>query len=218
MPLPVAIWKAEQQRLREAMTTRPLAAMPRYVAGVDCAFSRDKQSIYAAAVVWDREKKAIVEQVGIKRPATVPYVPGYLSFREGPAILEAVGKLTRRVDAFLFDGQGYAHPRRCGLATHLGVTLNAIAAGVGKSRLIGTFDPPGSRRGDSSPLRDGDEIIGVVLTTKNDTRPLFVSVGNQIDLAGAMSLTLACVTTYRLPEPTRWADREVARVKRESEG
>lgn len=209
------VWKRRQDELRAQMRVEPLLKLPRFVAGVDCAFSGDKKRILCAAVVWDRQSDALVEQVQLVRPVSVPYVPGFLSFREGPAVNEAVRALTHPFGAALFDGQGYAHPRRCGFAAHLSVELGLVGAGVAKSRLIGTHRLPPRRRGGHVPLMDGDEVIGAVLRTRDATRPLYVSVGNRIDLPSAIKLVLACCTRYRLPEPTRLADRAVARMKRE---
>lgn len=205
-------------QLRARMIVAPLATLPRFVAGVDAAFSKDKSTIFAAAVVYDREAKQIVDIAHATAPVTVPYIPGYLSFREGPAVLQAIGRLSKPFGAICFDGQGYAHPRRCGLATHLGVTLDVPSIGVGKSRLIGTFDEPETAAGSTSALVDREEPIGAVLRTKDRTRPLFVSVGHRVDLTSAVSLVLACVTRYRIPEPTRQADIEVAKLKRASSG
>ena len=189
---------------------RPLAPLPRYIAGADAAFSPDKTRVLAAAVVYDRVERQIIEVAHASREVTVPYIPGYLSFREGPAVLEAVGRLKHSFGVICFDGQGYAHPRRCGIATHLSVTLDLPGVGVAKSRLTGKYIEPAESAGSSSPLMDRDEQIGLVLRTKDRVRPLFVSIGHKVDLATARDLVLACVTRYRLPEPTRQADIEVA--------
>jgi deoxyribonuclease V len=209
-------WKATQARLRERMIVVPLEPLPRFVAGADCAFSNDKQTIFAAAVVYDRETQQIIEVAHATRPAEFPYVPGFLSFREGPAIKQAVGALRHEFGAILFDGQGFAHPRRCGIASHLAIELDVSGVGVGKSRLIGEFADPASKAGSTAPLMDGDEQIGVVLRTQKGIRPVFVSVGHRVDLDSAIELVLACCTCYRIPEPTRQADIEVARLKRQS--
>lgn len=207
-------WKQKQHDLRRRIRVRPLARLPRFVAGVDCAFSRDKRFIYSVALVWDRLRDEVVDLSEVILPNSVPYVPGFLSFREGPAATAAVGGLTHRFGAALFDGQGFAHPRRCGFASHVSVEMNLVGAGVAKSRLIGMHMEPGPSRGDSSPLIDEDEEIGAVLRTRDHTRPLFISVGNRIDLPSAQRLVLACCTRYRIPEPTRRADRAVAALKK----
>jgi len=207
-------WKAEQSRLRERMIVAPLKPLPRFVAGADCAFSDDKQTIYAAAVVYDREMQRILEVAHATRPAEFPYVPGFLSFREGPAVVQAIRALRHEFGAILFDGQGFAHPRRCGIASHLAIQLDKPGVGAAKSRLIGTFGEPASNAGAMAALKDGDEKIGVVLRTQKGIRPVFVSVGHRVDLASAVKLVLACCTRYRIPEPTRQADIEVAKLKR----
>ncbi len=188
--------------------------MPRFVAGVDAAFTRDKKTVLAAAVVYDRAEQRIVEVSHASEPAEVPYLPGFLSFREGPAVLRAIKSLKHSFDLICFDGQGLAHPRRCGLATHLSVTLDVPGIGVAKSRLTGTFKEPGRKRGSSSPLMDQSEQIGLVLRTRDGVRPLFVSIGHRIDLEWAAKVVMGCCGRYRIPEPTRQADIEVGLLKR----
>lgn len=208
-------WKRRQEELRGLMRIRPLRKLPRFVAGVDCAFTRDMRHVLCAAVVWDRTNNLVVDHVEVSRPVESPYVPGFLSFREGPAVIPGIRALKHAFGAVLFDGQGYAHPRRCGLAAHMSVELGVIGAGVAKSRLIGTHADPGPRRGDHVPLIDDGECIGAVLRTRDHIRPLYISIGHRIDLESAVRLVLACCTRYRLPEPTRLADRAVARMKRQ---
>jgi len=213
----VGKWKAEQLRLRERMIVAPLEPLPRFVAGADCAFSVDQQTIFAAAVVYDRETQRIIEVARAARLAEFPYVPGFLSFREGPTVMQAVRALRHEFGAILFDGQGFAHPRRCGIASHLAIQLDKPGVGVAKSRLIGTFGKLASNAGATTPLKDGAEQIGVVLRTQEEIRPLFVSIGQRVDLVSAINLVLACCTRYRIPEPTRQADIEVAKFKRASD-
>jgi deoxyribonuclease V len=207
-------WKATQRGLREKLVVQPLDPLPRFVAGADAAFSEDKQHVFAAAVVYDRQEQRIVEVAHARRPAEVPYVPGFLSFREGPAVREAVGDLKHEWGAICFDGQGYAHPRRCGLASHMSILLDVPGVGVAKTRFIGTYDEPAPAAGSASPLMDNGEQIGLVLRTRDGTRPLFVTIGHKVDLGSARRLVLACCTRYRIPEPTRQADIEVAKLKR----
>ncbi len=209
-------WKATQSRLRKGMIVAPLEPLPRFVAGADCAFSADKQNIFAAAVVYDRETQRVIEIAHAMRPAEFPYIPGFLSFREGPAIKQAVRVLKHEFGAILFDGQGFAHPRRCGIASHLAIELDRPGVGVGKSRLIGTFGKLALKSGATTPLMDGEEQIGVELRTQKSIRPVFVSIGHRVDLDSAVKLALACCTRYRIPEPTRQADIEVAKLKRQS--
>lgn len=207
-------WKAVQTDLRRRTVVAPLVEVPRFVAGADAAFAYEVDKVVACAVVYDRLERRIVEVACAVRPLEVPYVPTFLSFREGPAVAEAIGKLAHPFGVVCFDGQGVAHPRRCGLATHLGVTLDVPAIGCAKSRLIGTFDEPGEAAGESSPLMDKAEQIGLVLRTKARTNPIFVSVGHRVDLPSAKAVLQACLTKYRIPEPTRVADIEVAKWKK----
>lgn len=210
----VESWKYQQAEMRRQIQVRPLDPLPRYVAGADAAFSRDKQTVFAAAVIYDRMERRIIEVAHATRPAEFPYVPGFLSFREGPAILDAIAALRHPFGTICFDGHGYAHPRRCGVASHLSVVLDVPGIGVAKSRLIGTFENPPPQSGAFTPLMDRDEQIGVVLRTRPGVRPIFVSVGHRVDLATARELVMSCSPRYRIPEPTRQADIEVAKLKR----
>jgi deoxyribonuclease V len=192
----------------------PLGSAPRFVAGLDAAFSRDDRHCLAAAVVWDLRERALIEQQVAVRPVTFPYVPGLLSFREGPALLVALRALRTSPDVLICDGHGLAHPRRFGVACHVGVIVNRPTIGCAKSRLVGTHRTPGARRGSAAPLSDGGEVIGSVLRTRDGIRPVFVSVGHLIDLRGAQRIVLACTVRYRLPEPIRLADQLVGAARR----
>jgi deoxyribonuclease V len=183
------------------------------IAGVDCAFSRDKKRIAAVVVVLRLPDFELIEQADCVLPVTFPYIPGLLSFREAPACLSAAEKLKTTPDVFLIDGQGIAHPRRLGLASHLGLFLNRPTIGCAKSRLIGDYDDPPAARGSSSPLKDKGETIGAVLRTKTAVKPLFISVGHLCRLDDALRITLQCCTRYRLPEPSRLAHQLVTRLK-----
>jgi deoxyribonuclease V len=212
-PATLLRWKARQEELADRVRQEPIAGQPRLVAGVDCAFQGDQ--VVAGAVVWDVAEAKVVEEAVVRVAAEVPYIPGYLSFREGPAAHRVLDRLRTRVDAVIFDGQGIAHPRRCGLATHVGVERTLLAVGCAKSRLIGEYEPVGEAAGDGADLLHNSDVIGRVLRTRTRVKPVFVSVGHRSDLAGAIKLVEACRTRYRLPEPTRLADRLVARAKRE---
>jgi deoxyribonuclease V len=172
-------------------------------------------SCIAAAVVWDVKRQRVVEQHVVRKPLTFPYVPGLLSFREAPAIVAALRKLQSEPDVFLFDGQGYAHPRRFGLACHVGLWIDRPSIGCAKSVLVGVCDEPGRSRGSRSPLDDDGECIGVALRTRDGIKPVYVSVGHDLSLDSATRVVLACCTKYRLPEPTRRADKLVAEGKRD---
>ncbi len=176
------------------------------------AFLPGKRDCVAGVVVWDVEAKVVVEEQTACMRVRFPYVPGLLSFREAPAVLAAIGKLQVQPDVVLCDGHGYAHPRRFGLACHVGLWLDRPSLGCAKSRLTGTHDEPAPRRGAVAPLWDGDEQIGQVLRTRDRVKPVYVSIGHRIDLATAVRLVLACATRYRLPEPIRLADQLVRRA------
>ncbi|OHE82521.1 MAG: hypothetical protein A2107_05360 [Verrucomicrobia bacterium GWF2_62_7] len=204
-----------QQRLRGLVVASGVVRPPRLVAGVDVSydfvptrFSKGRKAselLYAAVVVLELPSLRVVESAGVVSRAEFPYVPGLLSFREIPPLLEAFRKLRVTPDAVLADGQGIAHPRRCGLASHLGLGLDLPTIGCAKSRLIGEYRKPGQRRGSASALRDGGEIIGRVLRTRDSVAPVFVSVGHKISLDAAVALVLECAPRYRLPETTRQA-------------
>jgi deoxyribonuclease V len=197
---------AIQQRLR-ALVVRENGFDPaqvRTIAGIDASY-RDKA--YAAVVVLALPDLVVVEQAVAERETPFPYVPGLLSFREAPAVLDALEKLSTRPDLLMFDGQGVAHPRRLGIAAHMGVYLGMPSIGCAKSRLTGSYQEPGPVAGDTTPLMAGREQIGVVLRSKPRTNPLFISIGHLIDLPTATSFVLRTLRGYRLPEPTRLADR-----------
>jgi deoxyribonuclease V len=194
-------------------TPLPLEAC-RLVAGADVSYNRFSDVLHASVVVLSFPDLEVVETADVSTRVTFPYVPGLLSFREAPPLLAAFAQLASAPDAVLFDGQGTAHPRRLGIASHLGLWLEVPCVGCAKSRLTGRFVEPDPAAGSSSPLMDGKEQIGAVLRTKNRVNPLFVSPGHLIDLASSLRLTLACVRGYRLPEPTRRAHLRVNEQRR----
>jgi len=175
------------------------------VAGVDVGLQGGVAR--AAVVVLTFPELEIVERVRAECPVTFPYVPGLLSFREAPVILAALARLQQIPDLLIFDGQGYAHPRRMGIATHLGIVLDHPTIGCAKSRLCGTYEEPGLERGNHTWLYDKDEIIGAVVRTRTRVKPLFVSIGHRVRLESAIDIVLRCGGGVRLPEPTRWAHR-----------
>lgn len=177
------------------------------VAGVDVGFEDGGATARAAVAVLSFPALEPLEQALARRPVTFPYVPGYLSFREVPVVIEALDRLARLPDLILCDGQGRAHPRRFGLACHLGVLTGLATVGVAKTRLTGEYREPGLRRGSRRSLRDRGEVVGTVLRTRSGVKPVFVSVGHRVSLASAVAYTLACCTRYRLPETTRHAHR-----------
>lgn len=175
------------------------------VCGVDASYAKD--SMFAAAAVFDYQSLALVDQAVSEQPLSFPYIPGLLSFREAPAILAALEQLSRLPDLLLVDGHGLAHPRRFGLACHLGVLLDLPAIGVGKSILVGVVGELGDAVGSTADIVDGDEMLGVALRTRWNVRPVYLSVGHRVDLLSAIRLVLDCTRGYRLPEPCRAAHR-----------
>ena len=196
----------------EVDTSRPLGPVGT-VAAADVSYNKFDPTLYAAVVVVDARTLEVVDRAGATAGAAFPYVPGLLSFREAPAVLEAFRKVSVRPDVVLCDGQGYAHPRRLGLACHLGLWLGVPTVGCAKSRLCGTFDEPGPDRGDRSPLVDGGETVGTVLRTRSRVSPLYVSAGHLCDLESAVRVVLAASTRYRLPVPARLAHEYVNELR-----
>lgn len=210
-----------QVKLAGRVEFTPLQRRPEVAAGLDCAFSKDGKRIIAAVVVLQLPGFEVLETAHASRKVTFPYIPGLLSFREAPACIAAVEKLRKQPDLFLVDGQGVAHPRRLGLAAHLGLFFEKPTIGCAKSRLIGTYEEPPFEKGSYTLLTDKttvesdarSETIGAVVRTRTNVKPLFVSVGNKCTLDNAIEITLACTTKYRLPEPTRLAHQLVSRLK-----
>jgi deoxyribonuclease V len=190
----------------------------RLLLGADVSYSRATDTCYAVAVVWDlRADGAIATASAVKR-ARFPYVPGLLSFREAPALMAAFARIAHPVDVLLVEGQGLAHPRRLGLASHLGVLYDHPTVGCAKSRLVGTHREPASARGSRAALKDGAETVGAVLRTRTGVKPLFVSVGHAVDLDQACRLVLRATLRFRQPEPLRLAHRLANALRREREG
>jgi len=177
------------------------------VAGIDVGFEEGGKVTRAAVAVLAWPELAVVEQAVARRPTSFPYVPGLLSFREVPAVLDALDRLAHPPDLILYDGQGIAHPRRLGIASHVGLLTEIPSIGVAKTRLVGTHAEPPPLRGEWVPLLDKEEVIGAVLRTRPGVRPLYVSIGWGVTLKTALYWTMACVTHYRLPETTRAAHR-----------
>jgi deoxyribonuclease V len=207
-------------RTRLRMSDHPRLDTIRKVAGVDNSYRRAASSTtaYAVVVVLSFPELDVVEEAYARLPVEFPYVPGLLAFREGPAVLAAFRRLTVEPDVVLFDGQGYAHPRRLGLASHLGVILDRPSIGCAKTRLTGHCAEPGPAVGDWTPLIDRDEVIGAALRTRPGHAPLFVSIGNQVSLPTAVRIVLACCREERfMPEPTRLAHALVTKFKTRDE-
>lgn len=211
-PIHVAEARAIQESLRGKIVARDRFGDIRTVAGIDVGFEKQGTVTRAAVVVLDFPGLTLREQAIARLPTRFPYVPGFLSFREAPAVLAAMKKLHTRPDLILCDGQGLAHPRRFGLACHLGLLLDIPSIGVAKSRLTGTHGDVPEQKGGWAALEDKGEIVGAVLRTRTGVKPLYVSIGHRISLATAIDLVLRCTTRYRLPETTRHAHRLASAV------
>ncbi|MCK8491403.1 endonuclease V [Spirosoma sp. RP8] len=204
---------ALQKQLRSQIRIEPLTTPPKTIAGCDISFNKFEETVYAGIVVLDLETLETIEEAGVISTAPFPYIPGLLSFREIPSLLQAWAKLKTEPDVVMFDGHGTAHPRRIGIASHAGLFLNRPTFGCGKSVLVGKYEEPAPERGSWSPMMHYGDVVGAALRTKNKVNPVYVSPGHLIDLETAISLTLACDggrfhggyrgVGYRIPEPTR---------------
>jgi deoxyribonuclease V len=203
-----------QQQLRDQLRIQPLGKAPETIAGCDISFNKYEETVYAGIVVLRLPTMEVLEEVGVVSTTTYPYIPGLLTFREGPALLDAWLKLKTEPDVVMFDGHGIAHPRRMGIAAHMGLWLNRPTFGCGKSVLAGTFNVPASVRGCWSPMIHKGETVGAALRTKNKVNPVYISPGHLIDLPTAIQLTMQCDGGYRLPEPTRRAHLYVNAMRR----
>ncbi len=200
--------KQLQKDLVKDLRDEPLdLSQVRYVAGVDVGVKeRDGIMIsQAAIVICTFPEMHIVETVRAHRPTDYPYVPGLLTFREGPVLLQAWAQVQTDPDVLMFDGMGRIHPRQMGIAAHMGLWLQRPTMGCGKTHLLGDYDAPALERGSYSVLTINGQARGVVLRTRTNVKPVYISAGHRMDTAGALALTLACTTKYRLPLPIRYA-------------
>jgi len=203
-----------QNRMRNKVILKPPAHFsPQLVAGTDISYSRKDNIFYAVVVVLNFPDLELVEKCIITGQTDFPYIPGLLSFREAPFLIKAFKELKLWPDVVLVDGQGIAHPRRIGLASHLGVCLNIPTIGCAKSHLIGTYTHVPEKVGSYSLLQDKNETVGVVLRTKKGVKPIFVSPGHLMDIKTAYKIVMRCLKGYRLPEPTRLAHIEANRAR-----
>ncbi|MDE0348743.1 MAG: endonuclease V [Gammaproteobacteria bacterium] len=205
----------EAVRIQDTLAARvSLSPAPRVrrILGLDCAFAGDRA--LAVGVVWDLETRQVLEVRGATARLTFPYVPGLLSFRETPVLLRVLRKVRHDVDALMCDGQGVAHPRRFGLASHLGVIADMPCLGAAKSLLVGEHAALPSHRGATVPLIHRGERVGTVVRTRGNVKPVYASPGHRVDYCQAAHLTMDSATAYRIPEPTRLADRWVGMLKK----
>ena len=205
---------ALQNALRQRVERVDRLPAIRHVAGVDVGFEEGGRVARAAVAVLAFPGLQLAATSVARRPVEFPYVPGLLAFRELPAVLAALANLNIAPDLILYDGQGIAHPRRFGIASHLGVLLDVPTIGAAKTRLTGQYAEPQDVKGAWTPLIDGAEAIGAVVRTRVGVKPIYVSIGHRVSHKTAIELTLACVTRYRLPETTRQA-HHLASVKSE---
>ncbi|MBN66390.1 MAG: deoxyribonuclease V [Rickettsiales bacterium] len=199
--------KQQQQTLRERVTTTPYDGDLRYVGGIDVGYNKQLGMAQASLVVMDWEELEVVSEYTARLPVDFPYVSGYLSFREIPAVLAVLKQCNPLPDLLMLDGQGVAHPRRLGIASHLGVLLDMPTIGVAKSRLCGHYPKLNDDKGAKVKLTEGDELLGYVLRSRANVNPLFISPGHKVGFEQAVGLVEYCLTKYRLPEPTRLADK-----------
>jgi len=202
-----------QAELRTRLVTEGELDRPRMVAGADVACPKGKGTAIGGVTVFSYPDLEIVEEAIAERELTFPYVPGLLAFREAPALLKAFGKLRSDPDVLLFDAQGYAHPRRMGLASHLGILLDKPSIGCAKSVLVGDYEEPENTIGSLSPMVHKGEIVGAAVRTRKSVKPIFVSVGHRLSLGAAIALIVRCCRGYKLPEPARRAHSLVSRRK-----
>lgn len=198
---------AIQNQLSGEIITSDQLSEVNYVAGVDVGFEENYAISRAAVAVLSFPELQLIEQAIARRPTTFPYIPGFLSFREVPVVLDALSQIKITPDLILCDGQGIAHPRRFGLASHLGLLITVPTIGVAKSRLIGQHEELPQQKGNWQPLRHRGEVIGAVVRSRTGVKPLYVSPGHRISLPTAIDYVLRCTPKYRLPETTRWADK-----------
>jgi deoxyribonuclease V len=216
---PFDLTPAEAIRLQETLRARVRLSGDigevSLVAGADASYMKGSDEIYAVVVTLSYPDLTVVERVSASAETTFPYIPGLLTFREGPALLEAFRRLQSEPQVIFFDGQGIAHPRGLGIASHIGLLLDRPTVGVAKSLLFGTTTEPGPGRGSVSPVLHNGERVGMAVRTKEKTKPVYVSVGHRIALLPAVDLVLATGRGYRLPEPTRQAHLYANVVRRE---
>lgn len=205
-----------QKELREKVVSTKEFDVVRTIGGADLAVLKDENKLLCGIMIFRYPDMEQIERVSTIVEEKFPYIPGLLAFREGPAIIETFRKLKNKPDVLMIDGQGIAHPRGTGIACHVGVLLDIPSFGVAKKRLYGIYEEPGVAKGSFSQLfsKEG-KVIGAVLRTRENVKPVFVSVGHKTDLESALEISLACSQGYRIPEPTRRADKYVAELKRE---
>lgn len=191
----------------------PITKPVRTIAGADVSYEKQGAKVYAAVLVFRFPDLVLTDEATAADTVEFPYVPGLLSFREAPVLTKAFGKIRRKPDVIIFDGQGIAHPRGMGLASHMGLILDCSSIGCAKTRLVGTHPPLPQTRGSAVPLRDHGQVVGAVVRTRERVKPVFVSPGHAITIEESIRLVLGCCKGYKLPEPTRQAHIAVSRLR-----
>lgn len=202
-----------QQKLRGQLNLEPLQKEVRTIAGADISLALYSETVYAGLVVLSYPELQPIAYSLVKSSTIFPYVPGYLAFREIPAILKAYEQLPMKPDIVMFDGNGILHARRMGIASHFGVLTGAVTMGCAKKKLAGQYADPGTSKGEYTPVTDKGEVIGYALRTKDGVKPVFISPGHQMSLEDSLTLALKCTGRHRLPEPTRHAHEYVNRFR-----
>lgn len=204
---------AIQHDLRHRVSLSYSGLPPQTIAGIDVGYDKEQKVSRCAIVVLSYPELVELHSVTHFKATPFPYVPGLLSFREAPVIMESLALLSYMPDILMIDGHGIAHPRRLGIAAHIGVLTDCPAIGVAKKRLCGAYTQPDIEKGSASPLMDGDTKIGTVLRSRKNVKPVFVSPGHKMDHENAINIVKSCLTRYRLPEPTRLADKLSKMIK-----
>jgi len=212
----IATARSIQLQLRQMLKFQKLAKPVHYIAGADVSYSRKSNLGFAAITIFKYPEMELCEQKAVSMPIKFPYIPGYLTFREAPILLEAFQKLSLLPDLVLFDGQGIAHPRGMGIAAHIGLCLDLPSIGCAKSRLIGEFESPGQNKGDYTPLFYNNQHIGAIVRTRAKVNPVFVSPGHLITIEESVEWVLKTCTKYRIPEPIRESHIFVNQMRQKS--
>jgi deoxyribonuclease V len=209
--------KVIQEKLAKKIIVCKLSKPVKRIAACDVSYLKSRNMLIGGMVIMDWPGLNIIETVIQTNPVTFPYIPGYLSFREAPVLLALIARFKRKIDIFMFDGHGRAHPRGLGIASHIGVLLDKPSLGCAKKKLVGAYDQPADRKGASAHLTFKGKIVGRVVRTRAGTKPVFVSVGHRITLRQGVELILSCSRKYRIPEPLRQAHQLVTAWRREYE-
>jgi len=202
-----------QEEFRKKLRLRPLETPCQTVAAADVSYSRSDEKLFAAFLIFSYPDLALLESAAARGRVSFPYLPGLLTFREAPILLKAFSKLARKPNVILIDGQGIAHPRSMGIASHLGILLDLPSIGCAKSRLFGKETEPGLEKGSFVPLMEGEQTVGMIVRTRAGVKPVYVSPGHKMDMDGSVKMVLSLCREYRIPEPLRQAHIFVNQLK-----